>query len=181
MELNLKMALFMVPTFILNSGVLFSPISYSPAWGIATVIGYALIIMSVGSFLIRELPNTDSRSILMWEGIYIFWIIYLFAYVYKFFGLMPTNESHAQAIHNGAISLYFSCITFTTLGFGDYVPASNYTRVAASIEAISGYVFFGLFIAAIIRSFGKERHPSCALHSYIEAAKKRDEVKDDEQ
>lgn len=50
-------------------------------------------------------------------------------------------------IHDFMIGLYFSVSTFTTLGYGDFVPTPE-TRVVASVEALSGYVLLGLIVAS---------------------------------
>ena len=48
-------------------------------------------------------------------------------------------------------TLYFSYVTFTTLGYGEIVPLGP-CRWIAALEAISGYVLLGLLIGA----FGAE-------------------------
>lgn len=48
--------------------------------------------------------------------------------------------------------LYFSVVTFTTLGYGDFIPCPN-ARPLAAIESITGYILMALFIAAIIALF----------------------------
>jgi len=43
-------------------------------------------------------------------------------------------------------SLYFSTITFTTLGYGDFSP-TGWLKVLSAIEAFSGVVNMGFLIA----------------------------------
>lgn len=45
-------------------------------------------------------------------------------------------------------ALYFSAVTFTTLGFGDLVATSEW-RLLASCEAVAGFLLFGLSTAAL--------------------------------
>jgi hypothetical protein len=45
--------------------------------------------------------------------------------------------------------LYFSVITITTLGYGDYRPES-YGRIVASIEVLSGIVLMGIFVSRLV-------------------------------
>lgn len=60
---------------------------------------------------------------------------------------------HAQDIHweNGAPdllnALYFSTMTFTTLGYGDVVPMVAQMKIACSTEALLGAFFIGLVVA----------------------------------
>ena len=53
-------------------------------------------------------------------------------------------------IDNGVISywhsFYFSTITFTTVGFGDFFPMENIPRILVMIEAALGLFFYSLFI-----------------------------------
>lgn len=51
--------------------------------------------------------------------------------------------------HNLLDGVYFSTITFTTVGYGDFQPLSV-GRAAAAIEALVGYISFGMFLAALI-------------------------------
>jgi Pentapeptide repeats (8 copies)/Ion channel len=44
---------------------------------------------------------------------------------------------------------YFSIVTYTTLGFGDVVPASVMGEVIVSTEVILGYVTLGLLLAVL--------------------------------
>jgi len=52
-------------------------------------------------------------------------------------------------------NLYFSVVTFATLGFGDIAPACGWTQVLVIFEVIFGYVFLGLIITIIARRFGR--------------------------
>ena len=48
------------------------------------------------------------------------------------------------------LSLYMSVITFSTLGYGDAQPV-GLTRVVASMEALTGLVLMGFFVAILAR------------------------------
>ncbi|MDE0208172.1 MAG: potassium channel family protein [Candidatus Tectomicrobia bacterium] len=45
-------------------------------------------------------------------------------------------------------ALYFSIMKFTTLGYGDLAPHEKH-RLAAAFQAIFGYLFLGLLVAAL--------------------------------
>ena len=49
-------------------------------------------------------------------------------------------------------ALYFSVVTFTTLGYGDMVPREEY-RLVAAFQAIQGYVFLGAFVGTLVAVF----------------------------
>jgi polar amino acid transport system substrate-binding protein len=46
-------------------------------------------------------------------------------------------------------SLWWTVITITTVGYGDYIPETWAGKAAASVVVIIGYLFFGFFIAEI--------------------------------
>lgn len=52
---------------------------------------------------------------------------------------------------------YFSFVTLTTLGYGDYTPATDAGRAAAVLEAILGQVFLVTAVARIVSLMGRER------------------------
>ncbi len=52
--------------------------------------------------------------------------------------------------------LYFSTITFTTLGFGDIYPAADGScRFVAMLEATSGFALMGLFVVCLSKRFSR--------------------------
>jgi tetratricopeptide (TPR) repeat protein len=50
-------------------------------------------------------------------------------------------------------NLYFSFVTFTTLGFGDFSPTVGVARALAAIQALLGLFLSSLFIATFLRKF----------------------------
>lgn len=49
-------------------------------------------------------------------------------------------------------SVYFSVVTFTTLGYGNLDPASQATQYVAGVEAILGSIIMALLVAVLTRS-----------------------------
>lgn len=45
--------------------------------------------------------------------------------------------------------LYYSVVTITTLGFGDYTPAHGWAQAITAIEVMCGLVFLGFFLNAV--------------------------------
>ena len=73
-----------------------------------------------------------------------------FALMFHEFGLEFTGPDRLARAHGEvfADALYFSVVTFTTLGYGDFQPAVS-ARLLAAIEALLGYVYLGLMVATV--------------------------------
>lgn len=80
--------------------------------------------------------------------ILMFLIIGYFALVYKAFGIIDTytNEPIQPDWLN---SIYFSVVTWTTLGYGDFKP-TNELKVWVMAEALMGYIFMGIVVAKVL-------------------------------
>jgi voltage-gated potassium channel Kch len=48
-------------------------------------------------------------------------------------------------------SLYFSVVTFTTLGYGDISPEGDVARAIAGVEALLGQLFMALLVFVLTR------------------------------
>ena len=57
-----------------------------------------------------------------------------------------TNELLGQKPHWYDF-MYYSVVTFTTLGFGDIVPSQPWARGIVALEVVLGYVMFGGLIS----------------------------------
>jgi hypothetical protein len=79
-------------------------------------------------------------------------ILFAYAGIYRIVGIVDTS-AHAVS-HGAADCLYFSIVTFTTLGYGDFYPEPA-TRLVAASEAIAGYFSFAAFIALLGYTWGQ--------------------------
>ena len=74
-----------------------------------------------------------------------------FAVIFRQLGI---SVSGTRVTHNIFSCLYFSSITWTTIGYGDFTPTAN-ARFFAALEGFIGYVFMALLISTLIHVFGK--------------------------
>lgn len=51
--------------------------------------------------------------------------------------------------------LYYSVVTFTTLGYGDFSPQAGPSRFLSAVEAVLGLIFTSLFLATVIKKYAR--------------------------
>ncbi len=88
-------------------------------------------------------------------------MVMAFALLYTGTGIEVPSYAEARlpfkVDHSFVSSLYFSIVTFTTLGFGDFRPVPA-ARFLAAGEALIGFVSPGAFLAALIEMLrGRKR------------------------
>jgi len=71
-------------------------------------------------------------------------LIFIFAGIYRGYGLNFGSEL-VPLIDDWKSALYFSVITWTTVGYGDFTPPPE-LRLIAAIQALLGYAFFGVAV-----------------------------------
>lgn len=84
---------------------------------------------------------------IVWIGLYIL-LTPLFAAIYW---ALPDGQFR---IPDGASTdfggwLYYSIVTITTLGFGDYTPTHGWAQMVTAIEVMCGLIILGLFLNAV--------------------------------
>lgn len=120
-------------------------------------------------------PNENKGGRRRWLGLWILWALAGFGErwmrtigwavgTFTFFGLLywwGTNAGWAPLFGKaGQIKhlldcLYFSLVTFVTLGFGDIWPAAWLAKIFVGAEVVLGYVFLGMIVVLIARKFGR--------------------------
>ena len=82
----------------------------------------------------------------------------LIIFVCAFFYAQPDALAYRGGTTTPSFSqgLYFSTITFTTLGYGDLYPSpEGFCRIVAMIEAVSGGSLMALFIVCLAKRFSR--------------------------
>ena len=101
-------------------------------------------------FLLAALVLVTSRRMdllvqLAALGLLLSMTVWSYSDIYVRMGIV---EGVSTIVHDRESALYFSIITFTTVGYGDYHPTLD-GRMVAATEALTGYVFFGVFISML--------------------------------
>jgi len=120
-------------------------------------------------------PNENKGVRRRWLGLWFLWALAGFgekwqrticwaAGTFAFFGLLHwlgTNVgwwvllSRKGEIKHLLDCLYFSLVTFVTLGFEDIWPEAWGVKVIVGIEVVFGYVFLGMIVTLIARKMGR--------------------------
>ncbi len=72
-------------------------------------------------------------------------IIFMFANSYE---LTSSIKNGSEIVEGLWEHVYFSIVTFTTLGYGDYVP-TGIAKIIVSIQAIFGFVYFAFIVGVL--------------------------------
>jgi hypothetical protein len=104
---------------------------YKPSWGLRSV-NRAIILA-----LINYLELTIG-----------------FAIIYAWSGAI---SSHTHTLTGALEALYFSCITVTTLGYGDFSPSNSFGQLLVIIETMMGIVLLVLVIGALVSGLSNIR------------------------
>ena len=79
--------------------------------------------------------------------------VIVFALMHMWRTIIETGTSNLT--HDFLTCLYFSGVTFTTLGFGDFCPTGTLGRIFSVSEASLGAVLLALFTVSISRKFSR--------------------------
>ncbi len=122
----------------------------------------ALLIISPLAIFRRIVQSRTVTLPLLVAAICVYLMIGLF-FTFADLGLNGVHPSFfAQAtsaapIKEPSIFLYFSFITMTTVGYGDFTPAWALPRALCVFEAILGQVFLVTAVARLVSLYGIER------------------------
>lgn len=117
----------------------------------ALVIAIGIFVIAVGIWTINDLlRKEEDKAIypvyvaLILGGLMVVFI-FEFAAVYASIGMIHNGKE----VHDFKSALYFSVVTWTTLGYGDFQPVEAARKIAA-LQALLGYMFMALFMGITI-------------------------------
>ena len=118
---------------------------------------FALLVISPVAIARRIVMSRRVTLRLLVAAICVYLMIgLLFTFVY-----LGINGVHPSFFAQGpqkdpSIYLYFSFITMTTVGFGDFTPGSSLPRVLVVFEAMLGQVFLVTAVARLVSLYSSE-------------------------
>jgi hypothetical protein len=80
-------------------------------------------------------------------------VILTFAATYDAFGAIASTVGSPPAALHFFDYIYFSVITFSTLGYGDLHPVGTLGQAIACVEVFAGFIMFGVLLSFIGNRF----------------------------
>ncbi len=111
---------------------------------LAVITALLMSSMALFPYMDKRIGNTKLLVSLLIQASS---LIVLFAGIYRGYGLLGSSVPEKGFIE-GSTSLYFSIVTWTTLGYGDYQPKTG-IQLIATFQSALGYIFLGLAVAII--------------------------------
>jgi hypothetical protein len=115
----------------------------------ATVVVQAAF-MSVGLGKLKAMEEGGSQMLKQRPNVVVvLWILFLLVPITIDVFLWACVYVIRDALPNFEDALYFSTVTFTTVGYGDIVLARE-SRLLATFEAVNGWIIFGWATALVL-------------------------------
>lgn len=126
--------------------------------GAFTLMPPLLIILVAHQVFVAEVASAEIRRTaagrwagLIYFGIFLAALIGAYGYAFSLTGLH--DAASGCETHDFGTGLFFSVITWTTVGYGDVTATASIARLIAAAEALNGYLVLALFIAALVPVF----------------------------
>ncbi|MFZ1470097.1 MAG: potassium channel family protein [Paracoccaceae bacterium] len=119
---------------------------------VAAVAAFVLevVVQQAHPWLVRPPQRPKMMVLLIGVGLWVLAVIttgvWIWALAYWALGALPDLEH----------SVYFSLVSFTTLGFGDVLLDKDW-RILSGMEAANGFLSFGLLTALLVETLRQVR------------------------
>jgi len=114
--------------------------------------GLGILVLAIGASLV--LVYMAVRFRMSWPRFFAFLVLQL--YIVALYGLLYVKaglvDGAGRVLRDLPSGLYFSLVTWTTVGYGDLTPLPQ-ARLLAASEAVLGYLFMGLLVALLLQWF----------------------------
>jgi hypothetical protein len=130
---------------------------------VAIIANLLLVVLAPPTIVLAVVRNLRKRQRVTVEALFGVLSVYLllgmfFAFVYGVIGHVDGTFFAQQSVEpTAAHTLYFSFITLTTVGYGDYTAASNLGHTLSMSEALIGQVYLVTVVSVIVANLGRGR------------------------
>ena len=126
--------------------------------GLVAIFSAALTIATavvIGRGVMRQ-HQINSQSVSGAIGVYVLLGIF-FIFVFGAIQALGHKPFFVQGHASRPLLLYYSFITMTTVGYGDYTSASQVGKTFAVVEALTGQLYLVTVVAILVSQFGRPR------------------------
>jgi Ion channel len=130
--------------------MLYFPLGTSVVWAASLYLGLFFVGLVITTLIVafnaarQEIPRADIGLMFYFSAMYLVAAILAYANIYRELGLTEDKVT----VTDVRDFVYFSIVTWTTVGYGDLVPARA-SRLFAASEGLFGYISMALFLALI--------------------------------
>ena len=144
------------------------------------IVGMGLVLMAVVAIIRRlvQQPAITMKTVLGALCIYLYAGM-LFALLYGVVDVVNSEPFFTQTDKATSLDyVYFSIVTMTTVGYGDYTAAGDLGRMLAISEALFGQLYLVSVVAMLVGNLGREapRNRLKGLDESPDAGAKADSV-----
>jgi hypothetical protein len=129
---------------------------------VANITNLFLVLLAPPLVVLGVMRNLRARQRVTFEALFGVLCIYLlvgmfFAFVYGLIGHIDGTFFANGVRSSAALNLYFSFITMTTVGYGDYTAASNLGHTLSAAEALIGQIYLVTVVSVIVANLRRFR------------------------
>jgi hypothetical protein len=129
---------------------------------VAVLANMLLVILAPPTIVLAVVRNLRKRQRVTVEALFGVLCVYLllgmfFAFVYGAIAHIDGTFFAQNVQATAANTLYFSFVTMTTVGYGDYTAASNLGHTLSVAEALLGQVYLVTVVSVIVANLGRGR------------------------
>jgi hypothetical protein len=128
------------------------------ARGIAAILSLGLILSAIGAILrgVGLQPVVNLRTVLGALCIYLM-VGFFFAYSYAAIGAFSDEPFFSNGREESlAHFLYYSYVSQTTTGFGDFTAGTSLGRTVTVVEVLLGQLYLVTVLALVVANLGRE-------------------------
>lgn len=150
---SMRVCLWLSLAYFAFSFIRPAAIGEAPSWVQLAGVG-AVLCFSVWLFflIVLLMPFRDNNNDWKLDAPRLAWdtmvsaafMICAFSLLYWYIGVTANSEDYRPSRPD---ALYFSMVTFSTLGYGDFAPQASY-RIVAAFQALLGNLHLGVIVAA---------------------------------
>ena len=116
---------------------------------IQLIVGIALFVVILG-WQVKRIRTADIPELRAIEVLAFALALFLVLFAGIYLSLSASDPGNFSEPLSRIGSLYFTVVTFGTVGFGDITPTTDLGRLVASAQVILDLVFIGLIVRVIL-------------------------------